>query len=171
MQLTMARNTCSASWNAYKSRTSQGEDVDARMSRSVRTCRICQRRLKSGIRPGLIPIGRGPAYLVHLGEGALLHLFERDDLLRLLVPREVHLAVPALTNLRHDVEHLKAELGSSLPERGVLLGAVGGPGRGGVRGGEGRGGGAGGEGGFQGAEAGLARREVGQEVKVVVVKV
>lgn len=110
---------------------------------------------------------RQETHLVHLCEGALLHLFERDDLLRLLVPSEVHFAVPTLPDLSHDMELLQAEFGPPFPERGPFALSVRGPFGGELLRGEvARRGGL-----LEGCEAGLARREVSQEVKVVVVKV
>lgn len=143
------------------------------MSRSVKTCRIYARARRDKFSFQEIttrsPIKGDPknAHLVHFCERAFLHLFERDDLLRLLVPREVHFAVPALADLGHDMELLQAEFGPPFPERGPFALGVGGPFGGElVRGEVPRRGGL-----LEGCEAGFARREVGQEVKVVVVEV
>lgn len=108
-----------------------------------------------------------PTHLVHLCQRPLLHLLQRDHLIRLLVPREIHLSIPALPNLRHDMEHIHLEFGPPLAKEDALAACVACPFGGDLGGCEG---GAGGDGGLEGGETGFARGDVGEEVEVVVVE-
>lgn len=83
------------------------------------------------------------------------------------MPRQIHLSISALSDLGDDMELIQLELCASLPEQDPLPTGVGDPfslgfGAGELARGDGR---------FEVGETGLACREVGEEVKVVVVEV
>lgn len=66
-------------------------------------------------------------HLIHLQQSPLSHLLQRDDPARLLMPREVHLAVSALPNLGDNVELVQLEFGAALAKEDPLATAVRGP--------------------------------------------
>ena len=91
------------------------------------------KRIQEADKPGRlcgredIPLDEDVPDLVHLCEGALAHLLERDNFLRVLLSREEDLAVPALPDLDNDVEGVEAELCPALAEEGALAPRVGRP--------------------------------------------
>lgn len=136
------------------------------MSRSVRTCRICGARGAGRIGQHA-PRTRARTHLVHLEKRLLLHLLERHDLVALLVTGEVYLAVAALADLGEDVELVELQLRAALAEQDALAALVRAPLGVGLLDGkltcrdrlaEGR-------------QAALARVEIREQVKVVVVEV
>jgi hypothetical protein len=106
-------------------------------------------------------------HLIHLCQSPFLHLLQRHDLIRLLMPRKVHLSIPTLSNLRHNMEHLQLQLCPPLPEKNAFPPRVGLPFRLDLRTGHGR---AGVDGFFEGLEARFALGEVGEVVEVMIVK-
>lgn len=71
-----------------------------------------------------IPLHQYMLHLVHLGQRAFPHLFERAHLVGIILPREVDRAVPALSDLRDDAEMLYPELGSPFSEDDALAAVV-----------------------------------------------